>query len=168
MINLISLKYSLNQISSSKNQDCTSPILSQLSRLQHTKSNNQGIKCSSITSRRARSNHLYFLDYYTKYLSQTHRRVRNRTRISDFQFIRQIGQGGYGVIYLMSHSSGQLMAVKKMKAKMLFLQNEITHVKNERDLMIKSQSEWIVKLYYAFQEDESIYLAMVGYSLLNT
>ncbi|KAJ3020097.1 UNVERIFIED_CONTAM: hypothetical protein HDU68_010351 [Siphonaria sp. JEL0065] len=37
---------------------------------------------------------------------------------------------------------------------------EVQHVLTERDILTRANSEWLVKLYYAFQDMETVYLAM--------
>jgi len=48
-----------------------------------------------------------------------------------------------------------------MSKKLLFKLDEIRHILTERDILTAAKSEWLVKLLYAFQDDQSIYLAMV-------
>ena len=133
-------------------------IRSQSSFLKEYQSPDQDFNCWKLTESRAIHNHLY-KDYY-KSIRNTN---TNKTKISDFQYISQIGQGGYGTVYLCSKNSGEIMAVKKMNKRILFMQNEIVHVKTEKELMEKSRSEWLVKLYHAFQDEEHIYFAMVKF-----
>lgn len=47
-----------------------------------------------------------------------------------------------------------------MSKKLLFKLDEIRHILTERDILTAANSEWLVKLLYAFQDDSSIYLAM--------
>lgn len=164
MINLVSLKYSINQISllNDENPSNTSLIRSQFSFLKDYKSPDHDFKCSKLTESRANHNHLYFMDFYNNFQTLLHsKHVTKSTKITDFQYISQIGQGGYGVVYLMSKNSGEIMAVKKMNKKVLYFQEEIIHTNTEKELMEKARSDWLVRLYHAFQDEESIYLAMV-------
>lgn len=48
-----------------------------------------------------------------------------------------------------------------MSKKLLFKLDEIRHILTERDILTAAKSEWLVKLLYAFQDETSIYLAMV-------
>ena len=48
-----------------------------------------------------------------------------------------------------------------MSKKLLFKLDEIRHVLTERDILTAAKSDWLVKLLYAFQDEDSIYLAMV-------
>lgn len=52
-----------------------------------------------------------------------------------------------------------------MSKKLLFKLDEIRHILTERDILTAAKSEWLVKLLYAFQDDKSIYLAMVSISI---
>jgi len=47
-----------------------------------------------------------------------------------------------------------------MSKKKLLKSNEIQHVLTERDILTATNSEWLVKLLYAFQDVENVYLAM--------
>ncbi|KAI8900263.1 kinase-like domain-containing protein [Globomyces pollinis-pini] len=89
------------------------------------------------------------------------RKRRIRLRISNFQIIKQIGQGGYGQVYLVQKKDTQeICALKKMSKSLLHKLGEIKHILTERDVLTKTQSPWLVKLLYAFQDMESVYLAM--------
>jgi hypothetical protein len=48
-----------------------------------------------------------------------------------------------------------------MSKTLLFKLDEVRHVLTERDILTTAKSEWLVRLLYAFQDDKSIYLAMV-------
>lgn len=53
-----------------------------------------------------------------------------------------------------------MCALKVMSKKLLFKLDEIRHILTERDILTAAKSEWLVKLLYAFQDDNQIYLAM--------
>jgi len=90
------------------------------------------------------------------------RKRRTRLRKGDFQLLTQVGQGGYGQVYLAEHKdTKEVCALKVMSKKLLFKLDEIRHVLTERDILTAAKSDWLVKLLYAFQDEESIYLAMV-------
>lgn len=52
--------------------------------------------------------------------------------------------------------------MKVMSKKLLFKLDEVRHVLTERDILTNAKSEWLVRLLYSFQDDKSIYLAMVS------
>ncbi|WPG97557.1 Serine/threonine-protein kinase DBF20 [Acrodontium crateriforme] len=100
----------------------------------------------------------------TEYLNRERanlRQRRTRLRHGDFQILTQIGQGGYGQVYLASKKdTREVCALKIMSKKLLYKLDEVRHVLTERDILTNAKSEWLVSLLYAFQDDSSIYLAM--------
>lgn len=89
------------------------------------------------------------------------RQRRTRLRHGDFQILTQIGQGGYGQVYLASKKdTREICALKVMSKKLLFKLDEVRHVLTERDILTNAKSEWLTRLLYSFQDDSSIYLAM--------
>ena len=38
--------------------------------------------------------------------------------------------------------------------------NEVQHILAERDVLTQTKTPWLVKLYYAFQDQTNVYLAM--------
>lgn len=89
------------------------------------------------------------------------RKRRTRLRQHDFQILTQVGQGGYGQVYLaQKKDTREVCALKVMSKKLLFKLDEIRHILTERDILTAAKSDWLVKLLYAFQDDSQIYLAM--------
>lgn len=89
------------------------------------------------------------------------RKRRTRLRQGDFQILTQVGQGGYGQVYLaQKKDTREVCALKVMSKKLLFKLDEIRHILTERDILTAAKSEWLVKLLYAFQDEDQIYLAM--------
>ncbi|GAD98842.1 serine/threonine protein kinase, putative [Paecilomyces variotii No. 5] len=89
------------------------------------------------------------------------RKRRTRLRQGDFQILTQVGQGGYGQVYLaQKKDTREVCALKVMSKKLLFKLDEIRHILTERDILTAAKSDWLVKLLYAFQDDDQIYLAM--------
>ncbi|KAK6839753.1 serine/threonine protein kinase- AGC family [Apiospora arundinis] len=89
------------------------------------------------------------------------RKRRVRLRQGDFQILTQVGQGGYGQVYLaQKKDTKEVCALKVMSKRLLFKLDEVRHVLTERDILTTAKSEWLVRLLYSFQDDKSIYLAM--------
>ena len=57
-------------------------------------------------------------------------------------------------------SSGEYVAIKKLKKEDILTKNHVQQLKAERDLLIKSFDPWIVKLYCTFQDEKYLYLVM--------
>ncbi|KAL5535052.1 DBF2 [Sanghuangporus sanghuang] len=89
------------------------------------------------------------------------RRRRAKLKVNQFHIMAQIGQGGYGEVYLArKQDSGEVCALKKMRKRTLFKMDEIRHVLVERDILTATKTPWLVRLLYAFQDPEFVYLAM--------
>ncbi|KAG8671508.1 serine/threonine-protein kinase dbf2 [Fusarium poae] len=101
---------------------------------------------------------------WTKYAGRERanlRKRRVRLRHGDFQILTQVGQGGYGQVFLaQKKDTREVCALKVMSKKLLFKLDEVRHVLTERDILTTAQSEWLVRLLYSFQDEKSIYLAM--------
>lgn len=94
------------------------------------------------------------------------RKRRVRLRQGDFQILTQVGQGGYGQVFLaQKKDTKEVCALKVMSKKLLFKLDEVRHVLTERDILTTAKSQWLVRLLYSFQDDKNIYLAMVRNSL---
>lgn len=91
------------------------------------------------------------------------RKRRAKLRLQNFHIITQVGQGGYGEVYLARKKDTQeVVALKKMKKTTLAKMDEIKHVLVERDILTATKTPWLVALLYAFQDPSHIYLAMVS------
>ncbi|CED83789.1 kinase-like protein [Phaffia rhodozyma] len=89
------------------------------------------------------------------------RKRRTKLKVDQFRIIAQVGQGGYGSVYLARKAdTGEVCALKKMKKRTLAKMDEIKHVLVERDILTATKTPWLVRLMYAFQDPEHIYLAM--------
>ncbi|KAJ1559844.1 hypothetical protein HK405_009131 [Cladochytrium tenue] len=87
---------------------------------------------------------------------------RTRLTAASFEVLRQVGQGGYGQVFLArKRDSRELCALKRMSKHQLLRMREEHHALAERDVLTRSDnSPWLVKLLYAFQDTEHVYLAM--------
>ncbi|SCU90067.1 LAME_0E06920g1_1 [Lachancea meyersii CBS 8951] len=89
------------------------------------------------------------------------RNRRLKPKNKDFEMITQVGQGGYGQVYLArKRDTREICALKILNKKLLVKLNETNHVLTERDILTTTRSDWLVKLLYAFQDPASLYLAM--------
>lgn len=89
------------------------------------------------------------------------RKRRLKPKHKDFEMITQVGQGGYGQVFLAKKKdTREICALKILNKKLLVKLDETRHVLTERDILTNTRSEWLVKLLYAFQDAEKVYLAM--------
>ncbi|TFK44419.1 kinase-like domain-containing protein [Crucibulum laeve] len=106
------------------------------------------------------------------------RERRQRVDVSAFVKLKTIGHGAFGVVSLVREkSSGSLYAMKQLRKVDMLRKGQEGHVRAERDIL-KSASlvhtpggaEWIVRLFYSFQDRDHLYLVleyMGGGDLLN-
>lgn len=77
----------------------------------------------------------------------------------DFEYIKVLGRGTFGKVYLVKKKKGkQLLAMKVLKKSVILLKNEVKHTQTERKLLEKITHPFIVELYYAFQDEHFLYL----------
>lgn len=89
------------------------------------------------------------------------RKRRMKPKNKDFDILTQVGQGGYGKVYLArKKDTKEICALKVLNKRILKKSDETKHVLTERDILTNTRSEWLVKLFYAFQDAESLYMAM--------
>lgn len=89
------------------------------------------------------------------------RKRRIKLKYGDFKILTQVGQGGYGQVYLaQKFDSREICALKVLNKKLLLKMDEIRHILTERDILTASKSPWLVKLLYSFQDAQNVYLAM--------
>ncbi|KAH3900889.1 probable Serine/threonine-protein kinase DBF20 [Saccharomycodes ludwigii] len=87
------------------------------------------------------------------------RKRRLKPRTKDFEMITQIGQGGYGAVYLArKKDTREIVALKTVNKR--FFSKETSYFVTERDILTITRSDWLVKLFYAFQDSQCLYLAM--------
>ena len=87
-----------------------------------------------------------------------------RVRLSpneDFRTVKVIGRGAFGIVKLVQKcDTGRVYAMKVMRKADMVAYQQAGHVRAERDLLVESQSPWVVQLYYSFQDADNLYLVM--------
>ncbi|EKM80721.1 hypothetical protein AGABI1DRAFT_71210 [Agaricus bisporus var. burnettii JB137-S8] len=106
------------------------------------------------------------------------RERRQKVDISAFIGLKIIGHGAFGVVSLVREkSTGNLYAMKQLRKADMLRKGQEGHVRAERDVLKAASlvhapggAEWIVKMYYSFQDSDNLYLIleyMGGGDLLN-
>jgi serine/threonine-protein kinase LATS1/2 len=86
---------------------------------------------------------------------------RAKMQRSMFEQIKVIGVGAFGEVSLVRKQGFQkLYAMKTLRKKDVLRRNQVAHVKAERDILAEADNEWVVKLYYSFQDEENLYFVM--------
>ncbi|EPY51992.1 AGC/NDR protein kinase Mug27 [Schizosaccharomyces cryophilus OY26] len=89
------------------------------------------------------------------------RKRRAKIQSNHFDLLVKLGQGGYGSVWLAKkRDTHEFVALKMMRKAVLQQMDEVRHILTERDILTNTNSEWLVKLFYAFQDKTSVYLAM--------
>uniref|UniRef100_A0A673G0W9 non-specific serine/threonine protein kinase n=1 Tax=Sinocyclocheilus rhinocerous TaxID=307959 RepID=A0A673G0W9_9TELE len=80
---------------------------------------------------------------------------------SMFEKIKTLGIGAFGEVCLARKvDTGALYAMKTLRKKDVLLRNQVAHVKAERDILAEADNEWVVRLYYSFQDKDNLYFVM--------
>ncbi|KAF5096280.1 hypothetical protein D0Z00_002840 [Geotrichum galactomycetum] len=81
---------------------------------------------------------------------------------SDFEQLKVLGTGTYGkVILVREKKSGKLYAQKQLKkASMIVEEKKIQQTKTEKGILESVRHPYIVKLFYAMQDQEKLYLIL--------
>ena len=75
--------------------------------------------------------------------------------------IKIIGKGSYGkVLLVQKNDQDEIYAMKVLKKKAMIKRKQVLHIKTERRIMELIDHPFIVKLRYAFQTPERLYMVM--------
>ena len=86
---------------------------------------------------------------------------RAQIDISMFENIKDLGVGAFGEVSLVERKdTNKLYAMKTLQKKVVLKKNQVGHVKAERDILAEADNEWVVKLYYSFQDRQNLYFVM--------
>lgn len=89
------------------------------------------------------------------------RMKRAKMHRDQFDIVKPIGVGAFGVVSLVrKKDTRRLYAMKSLRKADVVRRNQVAHVKAERDILAEADNEWVVKLYYSFQDAECLYFVM--------
>ena len=84
-----------------------------------------------------------------------------RMKPDDFKLIKVIGRGAFGEVQLVRHkSTTQVYAMKLLSKYEMIKRSDSAFFWEERDIMAHANSEWIVQLHFAFQDQRYLYMVM--------
>ncbi|XP_043929120.1 serine/threonine-protein kinase LATS2 [Protopterus annectens] len=93
--------------------------------------------------------------------SNYNRLKRAKMDKSMFVKIKTLGTGAFGEVCLARKvDTHALYAMKTLRKKDVLSRNQVAHVKAERDILAEADNEWVVKLYYSFQDKDNLYFVM--------
>ena len=80
---------------------------------------------------------------------------------SMFTKIKVVGVGAFGEVSLVRKKETKAYyAMKTLRKSEVLRRNQVAHVKAERDILAEADNEWVVKLYYSFQNQQNLYFVM--------
>lgn len=86
---------------------------------------------------------------------------RTKMDITMFEKINKIGTGAFGEVWLVRKiDTNMLYAMKILRKSEVLKRNQVAHVKAERDILAEADNEWVVKLYFSFQDEKFLYFVM--------
>jgi len=86
---------------------------------------------------------------------------RHKVSKDDFKMISKIGEGSYAVVLLVQRkTTGQFYAMKILNKSALIERDEVEHTRTERAILELAHHPFLVKMSYAFQTPEKLYLVM--------
>jgi len=93
--------------------------------------------------------------------SRTPGKSSSNLTIDDFSFIKVIGEGSYGKVYLVQKKKGQkYYALKCFKKEDILMKNMLSRVFSEKDILKELKHPFLVRLRYSFQGTKKVYMAM--------
>lgn len=86
---------------------------------------------------------------------------RSRLGKKDFKCLKIIGRGAFGEVALVQKlDTGHVYAMKILRKSDMLEKEQIAHARAERDILVEADNQWVVKMYYSFQDAMNLYLIM--------
>ncbi|ESO83280.1 hypothetical protein LOTGIDRAFT_169498 [Lottia gigantea] len=86
---------------------------------------------------------------------------RSRLGVDDFSPLKVIGRGAFGEVRLVQKKdTGHVYAMKILRKMDMLEKDQVAHVRAERDILVEADHQWVVKMYYSFQDAQNLYLIM--------
>ncbi|CAL8085553.1 unnamed protein product [Calicophoron daubneyi] len=85
-----------------------------------------------------------------------------RAKVQDFEFIKTIGKGNFGKVFLArSRATNQVFAIKVLDKERIKLRKEVSHVMSERNVLVKSlKHPFLCSLRFSFQTANKLYFVL--------
>merc|ERR1719308_738882 len=86
---------------------------------------------------------------------------RSRLGVDDFEPIKVIGKGAFGEVRLVQKvDTGHVYAMKILRKAEMVEKEQVAHVRAERDILVEADHQWVVKMFFSFQDPVNLYLVM--------
>lgn len=94
--------------------------------------------------------------------------VSNSLTVGDFDLLRVVGKGAFGKVMLVRKrgkpDEGRIFAMKVLKKSVIAAKGQTEHTRSERSILCEIRHPYIVRLRYAFQSEEKLYLVTDYYN----
>lgn len=83
-------------------------------------------------------------------------------RPSDFDFLKVIGRGSFGKVYMANHKhENKIYAIKVLDKEAILKRNEVKHIMAERNVLITNLNHpFLIGLHYSFQSADKLYFVL--------
>lgn len=95
----------------------------------------------------------------------------SKLSVEDFDLLKVIGKGAFGKVMLVRKkvpdnmvNANAIYAMKVLKKASVFAKNQVEHTKSERRILRDIDHPFVVRLRYAFQNEDKLYLVMDYYN----
>uniref|UniRef100_A0A8C5I247 Serine/threonine-protein kinase MRCK alpha n=1 Tax=Gouania willdenowi TaxID=441366 RepID=A0A8C5I247_GOUWI len=117
-------------------------------------------ECNNSPLRREK-NILEFLDWTKPFASKV---KQMRLHKEDFEILKVIGRGAFGEVAVVKvKNTDKVFAMKILNKWEMLKRAETACFREERDVLVNGDCQWITTLHYAFQDDNNLYLVMDYY-----
>jgi len=132
-------------------------IMQKNERLQRIQKLEDILRDNSLSEEEKRLKKLHYAAKESEYL----RMKRSRMSVMDFIPLKVIGKGAFGEVRLVQKAdTGHVYAMKALRKAEMVAKDQVAHVRAERDILVEADHQWVVKMYYSFQDNEMLYLVM--------
>jgi serine/threonine kinase 38 len=115
------------------------------------------LKDEALTESQRQEKRLQHAQKETEFL----RLKRSRLGVEDFEALKVIGRGAFGEVRLVQKKdTGHVYAMKVLRKADMLEKEQVAHVRAERDVLVEADHQWVVKMYYSFQDHVNLYLIM--------
>jgi len=88
-------------------------------------------------------------------------RFSKKVTKDDFELMTVIGRGSFGkVMQVKKKGTEDIYAMKVMRKEAIIQKNQVTHTKDEKAILQQISHPFIVKLHYAFQTKDKLYMIL--------
>ncbi|XP_055942528.1 rho-associated protein kinase 2-like [Argiope bruennichi] len=115
------------------------------------------LDCSHPALRRIKN-----IESYVQRYEEAAQFIENcRMKADDFSVIKTIGRGAFGEVQLVRHKSTKKLYAMKLLSKFeMIKRSDSAFFFEERFILAHANSEWIVKLHFAFQDAKNLFMVM--------